>query len=120
MKPSALTSMATSAFGATPGAAQLIDDGAAAARALGDVDLDREALEGQQGGIDDGGDREGIVHWCVVMPIDLHMEPPIEAVQIGDDRRRRDRVSRSASALAALSIARWVTSRPTIVTSRPR
>ena len=42
MKPSASTSMATWALPAA-GAAQLVDDRPAAARALGDVDLDREA-----------------------------------------------------------------------------
>ena len=32
------------------------------------------------------GDGEGIVHWGVVMPIDLEVELPVEGVQVGDDR----------------------------------
>ena len=65
-------------------ALELVDDRAAAAGALGDVDLDVEALEREQAGVDHVGDGEGIVHWGVVMPIDLEMEPPVEGVQVGD------------------------------------
>ena len=36
------------------------------------------------GGLDHVGDGEGIVHWGVVMPIDLEVEPPVEGVQVGD------------------------------------
>ena len=36
-------------------------------------------------GVDHVGDGEGIVHWGVVMPIDLEVEPPVEGVQVGDD-----------------------------------
>ena len=31
------------------------------------------------------GDGEGIVHWSVVMPIDLHVKSPVEGVQVGDE-----------------------------------
>ena len=70
-------------------------------------------------GIDHGGDGEGIVHWGVVMPIDLEVEPPIERVQVGDDGAGAARSRAARRRVAALSIARWVTSRPTIVTFRP-
>ena len=45
-----------------------------------------EVLGREQVGLDHVGDGEGIVHWGVVMPIDLGVEPPIERVQVGDDR----------------------------------
>ena len=79
MKASALTSHRHLGVGLTPEALELVDDRPAAAGTLGDVDLDVEVLEGQQGGIDHVGDGEGIVHWSVVVPIDLEVEPPVEA-----------------------------------------
>ena len=68
-------------------APQLVDDGAAAGRALGDVELDVELGKVMQDlGVDHVGDSEGIVHWGVVMPIDLQVKPPVEGVKVGDHR----------------------------------
>ena len=90
MKRSASTSTATCAFGGTVRAPELVDDGAAAAGALGDVELDVELRGLQDLGVDHVGDGESIVHWGVVMPIDLQVEPPVEGVEVGDHARRRD------------------------------
>ena len=63
------------------------------------------------------GDGKGIVHWGVVMPIDLGMEPPVELVKVGDDRPGvSTRYSAARSARAAPQASRgWVTLSPTIV-----
>ena len=55
----------------------------------------------QQVGIDHGGDGERIVHWGVVMPIDLEVEPPIERVQVGDDGAGAARVAQRLGARGA-------------------
>ena len=52
-------------------------------------------------GVDHVGDGESIVHWGVVMPIDLQMEPPVEGVEIGDDRDRRGPCSAARRPLGA-------------------
>ena len=69
------------------------------ARALGDVDLDRQVLGAEQVGLDHVGDGEGIVHWGVVMPVDLRVEPAVERVQVGDHRARAAGLAQRLGAL---------------------
>ena len=84
MKPPASTSIATSALGSRP--RRLSWSTTVRPRHgpwVTSISTCRRS-SGQQVGIDHVGDGEGIVHWGVVMPIDLEVEPPVEGVQVGD------------------------------------
>ena len=85
MKAAASTSVATWALAAWPVRRELVDDGPAAARALGDVDLDRQVLGGDHVGLDHVGDGERVVHGRVAVAVDALVEPAVEGVQVGDD-----------------------------------
>ena len=87
--------------GGLAGALELVDDRPAAARALGDVDLDRQVLGGDDVGLDHVGDGERVVDRRVAVAVDALVELAVEGVQVGDDGAGAAAVAQRLGALGA-------------------